>query len=245
MTLHPDFRFALATTLLCGGLILTTSVARGSVLTVTNLSDSGPGSLPSAITDAASGDTIQFAPALSGTILLQSALPTITANLTINGGSEITINGNNSVADFVIAGAAVKLDGVTITGGHAGLSGDGGGIYNAGGMVTVINSPVEGNTATDGGGIYNNSGTLTPVNVIFEGNTAADGGGIYNSGVVYLTDSTFLDNFASFGADIFNNGGTITETPIPAALPLFATGLGGLGLFGWRRKRKNAAALAA
>ena len=27
-------------------------------------------------------------------------------------------------------------------------------------------------------------------------------------------------------------------TPIPAALPLFATGLGGLGLLGWRRKRK-------
>jgi hypothetical protein len=25
---------------------------------------------------------------------------------------------------------------------------------------------------------------------------------------------------------------------LPAALPLFATGLGGLGLLGWRRKRK-------
>jgi hypothetical protein len=28
------------------------------------------------------------------------------------------------------------------------------------------------------------------------------------------------------------------STPLPAALPLFATGLGGLGLLGWRRKRK-------
>ena len=28
------------------------------------------------------------------------------------------------------------------------------------------------------------------------------------------------------------------ETPLPAALPLFATGLGALGLIGWRRKRK-------
>jgi hypothetical protein len=34
-------------------------------------------------------------------------------------------------------------------------------------------------------------------------------------------------------------------TPLPAALPLFATGLGAFGLLGWRRKRKNAAALAA
>ena len=36
----------------------------------------------------------------------------------------------------------------------------------------------------------------------------------------------------------------VAATPLPAALPLFATGLGVLGLLGWRRKRK-AAALAA
>jgi hypothetical protein len=35
-----------------------------------------------------------------------------------------------------------------------------------------------------------------------------------------------------------------TTTPLPAALPLFATGLGALGLLGWRRKRKHAAAIA-
>jgi hypothetical protein len=27
-------------------------------------------------------------------------------------------------------------------------------------------------------------------------------------------------------------------TPLPAALPLFATGIGALGLLGWRRKRR-------
>lgn len=32
-----------------------------------------------------------------------------------------------------------------------------------------------------------------------------------------------------------------TATPLPAALPLFATGLGTLGLLGWRRKRKQVA----
>jgi len=32
--------------------------------------------------------------------------------------------------------------------------------------------------------------------------------------------------------------GVTTVAPVPAALPLFATGLGGLGLLGWRRKRK-------
>ena len=35
----------------------------------------------------------------------------------------------------------------------------------------------------------------------------------------------------------------VAPTPLPAALPLFATGLGALGLLGWRRKRKHAAQL--
>jgi len=35
------------------------------------------------------------------------------------------------------------------------------------------------------------------------------------------------------------------STPLPATLPLFAAGLGGLGLLGWRKKRKNAALAAA
>ena len=34
----------------------------------------------------------------------------------------------------------------------------------------------------------------------------------------------------------------LDQTPVPAALPLFATGLGVLGLIGWRRKRKAKAA---
>jgi hypothetical protein len=34
-----------------------------------------------------------------------------------------------------------------------------------------------------------------------------------------------------------------SEVPLPAALPLFATGLGVLGLLGWRRKRKHGVAL--
>jgi len=33
----------------------------------------------------------------------------------------------------------------------------------------------------------------------------------------------------------------LTPTPLPGALPLFATGLGVLGLLGWRRKRKATA----
>jgi uncharacterized protein len=55
------------------------------------------------------------------------------------------------------------------------------------------------------------------------------------------------DNFADFGVgspDPRNTESalnvTIGATPLPAALPLFATGLGAMGLFGWRKKRKPA-----
>ena len=60
----------------------------------------------------------------------------------------------------------------------------------------------------------------------------------------------FVSNFSGLGAPDLLIGITLVRTgsaatPLPGALPLFASGLGALGLLGWRRKRKNAAALAA
>ena len=52
-----------------------------------------------------------------------------------------------------------------------------------------------------------------------------------------LTLSAQPTGIGTFDA-VFN----ITTTPLPAALPLFASGLGALSLFGWRRKRKAQAA---
>jgi hypothetical protein len=49
------------------------------------------------------------------------------------------------------------------------------------------------------------------------------------------------DNFNALVSEVFQ-GGFQDTTPLPAALPLFASGLGALGLLGWRRKRKAALA---
>ena len=43
------------------------------------------------------------------------------------------------------------------------------------------------------------------------------------------------------GANTYNGVSGVSAVPLPAALPLFATGLAGLGLLGWRRKKKAAA----
>jgi hypothetical protein len=57
---------------------------------------------------------------------------------------------------------------------------------------------------------------------------------------VDIVSSTTSDNLLS--PLTYTLTGDITAvTPIPSALPLFATGLGALGLLGWRRKRKNTA----
>jgi hypothetical protein len=42
-------------------------------------------------------------------------------------------------------------------------------------------------------------------------------------------------------ADFAPNNSDASITPVPAALPLFASGAGVLGFFGWRRKRKKSA----
>jgi hypothetical protein len=65
----------------------------------------------------------------------------------------------------------------------------------------------------------------------------------------WIRNDALAPDWSRVGTDIthqgpFNASFSLAgnETPLPAALPLFATGLGALGLLGWRRKRKALAA---
>jgi hypothetical protein len=54
-----------------------------------------------------------------------------------------------------------------------------------------------------------------------------------------LTTSMITFNTPTESVSFSFTSGRLDPTPLPAALPLFATGLGGLGLLGWRRKRRH------
>ena len=56
----------------------------------------------------------------------------------------------------------------------------------------------------------------------------------------------FTGEFPPTSYDFISGDATVaaSATPLPPALPLFAAGLGTIGMFGWRRKRKNAATIA-
>jgi hypothetical protein len=69
--------------------------------------------------------------------------------------------------------------------------------------------------------------------------------GFYDQSALYkqIVFGTSAPNADGFGIDNLSIG---YATPLPAALPLFASGIGGvMGLLGWRRKRKKTAAIAA
>lgn len=212
--------------------------AQAAIFTVSNLNDSGAGSLRQAIDDAntaVGADTITFS--VSGTITLASSLPNITeaTGLTIDGtGQTVTISGNGLYRVlFVDASASLNLHNLTITNGN---NISGGGVYNSG-TLTITDSTFSGNNAPGGGyggGIYNtgsliimnstfsdndsgwagggifSSGTLTITNSTFSGNSTTYGGGIGDDGTLTITNSTFFGNSATLGGGILNNSGTAT-----------------------------------
>ncbi|MGH6905091.1 MAG: choice-of-anchor Q domain-containing protein, partial [Geminicoccaceae bacterium] len=224
MTTSMTRRLGGALVALALGLILPAS-ASAATFVVTNLNDSGVGSLRQAILDAngnGAADTITFARRLAGrTIALSSgqlgiANDTAGPDLTIDGDADgdgapdITVDAQGGSRVFLIAsGAEATLEGLVITGGAF----SGGGILNDGGTLTVTNSTIRGNSGDFGGGI-NNRGTAAVEGSTISGNTAGfDGGGIHHdAGTLTVIRSTISGNSARFGGGAIENNtrGTLT-----------------------------------
>jgi CSLREA domain-containing protein len=200
------------------------ATARAATYTVTTLSDTGNGSLRTAMSSAMNdpAGNIVFASGLTGTITLDSSLPNVTlasGSMTITGpaANKLTISGQGKYEIMAIVSGTVNLSGVTISNGYVGTGtgysadpGVGGAIYMVkGSALNVSNSAFLNNTSalSGGGAIVNDQGTLTVTNTLFLGNVVTApgfGGAIYNLGPLKVTGSTFAYNEASYGSAILN-----------------------------------------
>jgi len=199
-----------------------------STFIVTTLADSGPGSLRQAIViaNAAAGPSrITFAGGLHGAIVLTSGELAVAGSMEIDGpGAEVlSVSGNHGDRVFEIESTAkVSIQRLSIANGYAGGDvvhpGLGGGIYVAGGALSLSGVTVANNRAIGtaqivagippgptglgegaGGGIYVAGGTLTVSNSLLVNNQALGARG---------ADGNAGGN--GLGGGIFNQGGIAT-----------------------------------
>jgi hypothetical protein len=190
--------------------------AEAATFNVSNLNDSGAGSLRQAILDAnaaAGPDVITFQAGLTGTITLTSGQLELYDSVDIQGpgAAVITVDGNNSSRVFYLYNSDALIDvsisGLTVAHGNAS---EGGGIIDWGENLTLDHVTVQNNTATTnegggGGGLARKEilGSLTIRNSVFSGNDATDstGGGIYiqnNTAPILIQDTLITGNHAGF-----------------------------------------------
>ena len=175
-----------------------------ATFTVLNLHNGGAGSLRDALTQAnaaAGADTIVFRPGLHGSIVLTSALPTITDGLTITGpgAGRLAIDGHNAHQIFTIGNGYdsgtstavptdVMISGLKLTHGRAA---SGGAVYidDAGGSVTIQASVITGNRAV---GVFDPNGSLST--------GLGKGGAIDNENAQLTIQSSLISGNAALGA---------------------------------------------
>jgi hypothetical protein len=192
--------------------------AEAATFTVTNLNDSGAGSLRQAISDAnnaAGSDVVIFQAGVTGTITLTSGQLYISDSVDIQGPGQavVTVNGNNASRVFYVYYSDglidVTISGLTLTGGN---DSRGGGIIDFGENLVLDHVTVDTNTVTgEGGGLWLNgdANSLTITNSVFSGNTADVGGGIfvYSTGQPVLIQDTVISGNQATGYQDSRAGG--------------------------------------
>jgi Ca2+-binding RTX toxin-like protein len=215
-----------------GVTLATGASAEAATFTVSNLNDSGAGSLRQAILDAnavAGADQVTFQSTLSGQITLAGQLPNITDPLNIlgPGADKLTVSGNNNSRIFylypTVHGTPVTISGLTLTAGKASgsdpVNGRGGAIFSKYAKLTVDRVVISNSSSASnalGGGIENANGDLTVRSSTITGNSAVVGGGISTRhdepGTTTIENSTITGNHA-----LYFGGGVWSEDPFDMA----------------------------
>jgi fibronectin-binding autotransporter adhesin len=236
---------AAATTFYVGSLIDDAGFPTGACLVATNSTCT----LRAALSVAANGDTIRFAPnASTGTYLLGSGANqgtlTIAHSITIigPGSDKVAVDGGFNPDTHapgtgvfkVTDGATVTISGLEITHGNNQKS-NGGGIESLG-TLTLVNDLIDhNNTIYLGGGVESVGGTsVTVTGCTFIGNTAGDyGGGLSASyGGATITNSAFSLNDGAYGGGGIYFGDSVPSSVTNSTLSANnTTGYGGGGIY--------------
>jgi len=145
--------------------------------------------IQAAIGRASTGDTIVAAPGVYEENLA------IDRDLVIRGSksSATVVDGGGAGSTVSVEGGpTIALERLHITNGHASL---GGGVFNGGGILFVLDCEISGNSAVfDGGGIYNSGGTLIIEDSSIVDNSAGSDAAIANPPIPIEEITTGLRN---------------------------------------------------
>ncbi len=134
-------------------------------------------------------------------------------NTTISNNSASVGGGIYNYTDATIINSIIS--GNSAAGSEGGI---GGGIFDDGDTMQVINSTVSNNSASDGGGIASDYGPLTIRSSTIANNTSDyEGGGIDSGADLLVVDSTFSGNSTAFyggGIESYNGTSTIINSTI-------------------------------
>ncbi|MDX2166037.1 MAG: choice-of-anchor Q domain-containing protein [Deltaproteobacteria bacterium] len=175
--------------------------------TVSNLNDTGMGSLRQAVADAnasAGYDAVVFAAGVTGTIQLTSGAIAITETVEILGPGArlLTVDSNERIFTLSSAGPRqdVFIGYLTLAGGTAPLFGNGGAILSSGQNLLMEGVTLSGNSAPsgEGGAISVTGANLSIVDSTIAGNTAQKAAGLHVvAGDLFLLQGTVSGNQAS------------------------------------------------
>ncbi len=179
------------------GLVLQAQLLNSRPVNVTNLNDSGSGSLRDAIQSASPGDTITFAKNLSGTIFLTHGELELSRNITLSGPSEknVTLDAGHMSRIFQIDNGVIAvisnltmMNGSTKPDSKTIYSGYGGGIYaNDNSTLVLIHCQVIHNKAESGGSAIFSTGELSISTSVISSNTISRSLASYSSNTLTLS----------------------------------------------------------
>ena len=189
-----------------------------STITVTNVNDSGSGSLRQALINAKDGATIQFSPKLDGDTITLTSGPARHQQEPSDrwpGAGELTVSGGGTSGVFVITADSlnVTISGLTIADASAA---SGAAITNGNGTLTVTNDTFSSDQANGsatgvaglGGAIYSPGGSLTVTGSTFtfdEAVGAAGAPGVSNT--PFGQGGNGSDGLPAYGGAIYVAGG--------------------------------------